>query len=383
MEYGEEEFGHNFESKKMKGIWAKLKAIAIGQFLSLMLTGTAFASSLLVREGIDAPTLQSFINYIVLAVGYGAYLLLKKHSWQGHWGFYLSLAIIDVEANYTVVKSYQYTSITSVMLLDCWAIPCVLLLTALILHTRYFPGHYVGVVICVLGLCLVLLSDVHAEDHAGGSNALLGDFLVLLGATLYAIANTYEEFLVQRFKKSEILASLGFFAAIITVAQVYILERKQIEAIHWNAKAILPFLVYSGCQLAFSSAFLSLLQTDGSAMFNLSLLTSDMYAVAIRSLVYHESVDWIYFVAFGTVAVGLVIYSSSGEPPSEPDGHSTTNKIPYERVETSSIEPPGCPEGETDSGRSGSPWKDGYVLLSDSRRGADGLLTTLSLVIQQ
>ncbi|KAL3683801.1 hypothetical protein R1sor_001823 [Riccia sorocarpa] len=324
----------------MKGVVAKLKAIAFGQFLSLLITGTAFASSLLVREGIDAPTLQSFINYFALAVGYGSYLLFKKHSWQGHWGLYLSLAIIEVEATYFPVRAYQYTSITSVMLLDCWAIPCVLLLTAVILHTRYFAGHYVGVVVCVLGLCLVLLSDVHAEDHAGGSNALLGDLMVLIGATLYAIANTYEEFLVKRHRKAEILASLGFFAAIVSICQAFILERRQIETIHWNARAILPFLMYSVCQLAYSSLFLILLQTNGSAMFNLSLLSSDMYAVAIRSLVYHEAVDWLYFVAFGTVAVGIVIYSSSGEPPTEPDGHVIADQIPYERVGTSSTEPP-------------------------------------------
>ncbi|KAL3689723.1 hypothetical protein R1sor_016032 [Riccia sorocarpa] len=362
----------------MKGVVAKLKTIALGQFLSLLVTGGAFASSLLVREGIDAPTLQSFISYFALAVGYGSYLLFKKHSWQGHWGLYLSLAIIDVEANYfrklfshlpvameahlwiyntwiislisfaivdfvilIAVKAYQYTSITSVMLLDCWGIPCVLLLTAVILRTRYFAGHYVGVVICVLGLCLVLLSDVHADDHAGGSNALLGDFMVLIGATVYAIANTYEEFLVKRHRKAEILASFGFFAAIVTICQVFILERRQIETIHWNARAILPFLMFTFCQLAFFSLFLILLQTSGSAMFNLSLLSSDMYAVAIRSLVYHEAVDWLYYVAFGTVAVGIVIYSSSGEPATEPDGQLIADKIPYERIGTFSTEPPG------------------------------------------
>lgn len=44
-------------------------------------------------------------------------------------------------------------------------------------------------------------------------------------------------------------------------------------------------------------------------MLNLSLLTSDMWAVLIRIFAYHEKVDWMYFVAFAAVAVGLVIYS--------------------------------------------------------------------------
>lgn len=69
-------------------------------------------------------------------------------------------------------------------------------------------------------------------------------------------------------------------------------------------------------------------------MLNLSLLTSDMWAVLIRIFAYHQKVfdhfsnilhafiyisnwrnlmspqvDWMYFVAFAGVAIGLIIYS--------------------------------------------------------------------------
>ncbi|KAH9301781.1 hypothetical protein KI387_013364, partial [Taxus chinensis] len=49
---------------------------------------------------------------------------------------------------------------------------------------------------------------------------------------------------------------------------------------------------------------------SGAALLNLSLLTSDMWAVLIRIFAYNQKVDWIYFLAFGVVAVGLLIYSS-------------------------------------------------------------------------
>jgi solute carrier family 35 protein F1/2 len=52
-----------------------------------------------------------------------------------------------------------------------------------------------------------------------------------------------------------------------------------------------------------------LLQICGATMLNLSLLTSDMWAVLIRIFAYHEKVDWIYFVAFAGTAAGLLIYS--------------------------------------------------------------------------
>lgn len=57
-----------------------------------------------------------------------------------------------------------------------------------------------------------------------------------------------------------------------------------------------------------------LLQMNGATMLNLSLLTSDMWAVAVRALGFHESVDGLYFVAFALVAVGLLVYASGGEP---------------------------------------------------------------------
>jgi solute carrier family 35 protein F1/2 len=52
-------------------------------------------------------------------------------------------------------------------------------------------------------------------------------------------------------------------------------------------------------------------------MLNLSLLTSDMWAVLIRIFAYHEKVDWMYFVAFAGTAAGLVIYSYKGSKVAE------------------------------------------------------------------
>lgn len=140
---------------------------------------------------------------------------------------------------WTVVKAYQYTSLTSVMLLDCWSIPCVMLLTWIFLKTKYRYKKITGVIVCIAGLVLVVFSDVHAGDRAGkwlhiytsklmcvrvhsrylysrksynkqnlidpifclimsyshilgGSNPRKGDILVIAGATLYAFSNVSE-----------------------------------------------------------------------------------------------------------------------------------------------------------------------------------------------
>lgn len=66
-----------------------------------------------------------------------------------------------------VVKAYQYTSITSIMLLDCWSIPSVIFLTWFFLKTKYRFRKAIGVAICVVGLVVVVFSDVHAKDRSG------------------------------------------------------------------------------------------------------------------------------------------------------------------------------------------------------------------------
>lgn len=114
------------------------------------------------------------------------------------WFYYVMLAIVDVEANYlgkassyswmffqaynrdeiswftivvfyydVVVKAYQYTSFTSVMLLDCCTIPCVIFLTWIFLKTKYGYRKFAGIAICIAGLVLVVFSDVHSGDRAG------------------------------------------------------------------------------------------------------------------------------------------------------------------------------------------------------------------------
>ena len=58
-----------------------------------------------------------------------------------------------------VNKAFQYSSLTSVALLDCWTIPLVIILTWIFLGTRYSIWQFFGAALCVAGLGLVLLSD--------------------------------------------------------------------------------------------------------------------------------------------------------------------------------------------------------------------------------
>ncbi|KAM7278881.1 hypothetical protein ACFE04_006015 [Oxalis oulophora] len=286
--------------------WMKktLIGLGLGQFLSLLITSTCFSSSELSRRGINVPTSQSFLNYVLLTIVYGAIMLYRRQALKAKWYYYVILGLVDVEANYLVVKAYQYTSLTSVMLLDCWSIPAVMLLTWLFLHTKYRFKKITGVVICVAGLIVVVFSDVHATDRSGGSNPRKGDSLT-------------SEFLVKNADRVELMAFLGLFGAIIGAIQISIFERNELSSIHWTAGAAFPFFGFALAMFLFYSFVPFLLKINGSTMLNLSLLTSDMWAVLIRIFAYHGrfvimmliNVDWMYFVSFAAVTIGLIVYS--------------------------------------------------------------------------
>jgi len=76
------------------------------------------------------------------------------------WWRYALLACVDVEANVVAVWAYNYTSITSAMLLDCATIPFVMLLSWLMLGAHYSWRHFAGALLCFCGVLTIVLSDM-------------------------------------------------------------------------------------------------------------------------------------------------------------------------------------------------------------------------------
>jgi solute carrier family 35 protein F1/2 len=119
-----------------------LVSLAFGQVLSVLISGTGVASSLLAANNVNLSSTQSFLNYFLILV---IFLppWLHRVRWSGlkevlrdRWMVYICLAVCDVEANFLVVLAYQYTSLSSVMLLDCFSIPCVMLLSWFLLNKK-------------------------------------------------------------------------------------------------------------------------------------------------------------------------------------------------------------------------------------------------------
>ncbi|XP_039268561.2 solute carrier family 35 member F1-like [Styela clava] len=304
-----------------------LVPLLYGQGLSLLICGTAVTSTYLVEDyNADIPCTQSFCNYFLLCIVYGL-LLLRQKDENGNrvlfktlkefgWKYFL-ISVADVAANFLMVTAYQYTSLTSVQVLDCFVIFIVMVLSWFILKTRYKAVHYVGVVIALLGVAVMITADVLLDrgGEGSGSNPLLGDMMVLLGATCYGISNVGMEFVMKTrpVGRTEILAMFGIFGSITTGILIAALERDALKAVIWSAGSIMSLVGFAACMFALYSLMPIVMKMSSAATVNLSVLTADLYALFAGIFLFGYKFTPLYIISFFVIFLSLLIYNS--KPP--------------------------------------------------------------------
>ncbi|XP_018586194.1 solute carrier family 35 member F2-like isoform X2 [Scleropages formosus] len=304
---------------KLKEIftWQLLKTLAMGQGLSLLICGTAITCQYLAERKVETPMLQSFMNYALLLLTYTTTLSFRKgdgnilHILKTKWWKYLLVGISDVEANYAVVKAYQFTTLTSIQLLDCFVIPVLMVLSWIFLKTRFKLVHYVGVAVCLLGVGAMVGADLIAgRDQGSSSDILLGDGLVLISATLYAVSNVCQEYTVKNLGRVEFLGMIGLFGTIISGIQLSILEYSALTQISWNWEIILLFGAYTVCMFLLYSCMPVVVRLTSATAVNLSLLTADLFSLFCGLFLFHYTFSGLYIVSFVVITVGFITFNT-------------------------------------------------------------------------
>eukprot|EP00042_Codosiga_hollandica_P047289 m.510608 g.510608 ORF g.510608 m.510608 type:complete len:304 (+) comp57419_c0_seq8:295-1206(+) len=230
------------------------------------------------------PTFQSLLNYLALAIVFGGALVYQGQFWEvfrKRWWIYMLLALVDVEANFLIVKAYQYTTMTSIQVLDCFTIPCVIVLGRVVLKTPFSVLKLVAVLICLGGIACLISADVltSRNEDAGASNAALGDVFCLLGASLYAVSNIGQEGTVKKFSLTEFLSMIGIFGSVVSGIQSGSLESENIASVEWTGPVVGWLLMYSVCLFVLYTVVPVMLLWSDATMMNLGLLTSDAYTL--------------------------------------------------------------------------------------------------------
>ncbi|GAU88601.1 hypothetical protein RvY_01271 [Ramazzottius varieornatus] len=303
------------ERLQSRSVWIPF---LLGQVCSTLLCGTAVTSTYLMQKGVNCPTAQSFLNYLLIGVVYSIAFGYKSNKSYGlstafreRWWKYLILAVIDVEGNYLMVKAYHYTTLTSVQLLDCTTIPVVLILSCVVLQYRFRALHYIGVILCVAGAVAMVFGDLFTKkSDEEGANRLMGDLMVLGGSVCYGFSNVAEEYVVKTYSRLEYLSLLGIFGSVVNGIQLVALEKNELGNINWiDWEISLYFVLFAMFLFALYSLVPYLMRKAGATIFNLSILSADFYALVVGLTLFRYEFHYMYFIGFILVVSGLIIYS--------------------------------------------------------------------------
>jgi solute carrier family 35 protein F1/2 len=290
--------------------------LLVGQILSLCITGTNTFSGLLAAKDNSIPAFQSWFNYVLLNLVYSSYTLYS-YGFRGYWDLlktrgwkYLILAFLDVEGNYFVILAYRYTTVISAQLINFWAIVVVVIISFLLLRVRYHWTQVIGILICCGGMGVLISRDAAngSSVSSGIPTELKGDLFMLLGASIYGITNVAEEFLVSQAPLYEVVGQMGFWGMIIAGAQTGIFDRDAFRSAKWTPAIGGYYVGFTLVMFVFYSTVPILLRLASAAFFNISLLTSNFYGVAIGIRVFGYVLDRFYPLAFVMIILGLVIY---------------------------------------------------------------------------
>jgi solute carrier family 35 protein F1/2 len=122
----------------------------------------------------------------------------------------------------------------------------------------------------------------------------------------------------QGFNAYKWLGLTGTFAELIILAEALSLELTTIQQIATLSQGTGQVV---GCFLGFAVSLIVLysispyfMGTYGATVYNLSLLTASFYGLVFDVVIFQQAdYDWLYFVGFGLITVGIVVYNVPGD----------------------------------------------------------------------
>eukprot|EP01147_Barroeca_monosierra_P010068 gene10068-2238_t len=87
-----------------------------------------------------------------------------------------------------------------------------------------------------------------------------------------------------------------------------ILDRDELIKLEWSTPIVLLLLGFALCLFLFTSLVPVLIKRSSATLFNLSLLTSDVYAMVLGTFVFGIKFSWPYIGAFFVILCGVLVY---------------------------------------------------------------------------
>ncbi|CEO99625.1 unnamed protein product (mitochondrion) [Plasmodiophora brassicae] len=295
---------------------AAIPAIACGQFLSLILSGTNIFYSLANDHGIYPAIFPNEIVYHIILVLSLCRPRTLYRSWKKRAPIpaYVALGVVDLGANIAVLMSFEYTSAISVMIITSTSAIFAMAMSMVAFRRRYTRVHMLGTAIVVVGLVLINYHKYLVQDPDEKSFYWLGTFLAFVGAIGYALSNVINEY-VSRWEPGYPIASLaamGFFASIASsiACHATAFGRNDRDTImHAPLPAQRLLLGFVTCMVALYILLPLYVQKFSAVMLNFNLLTADLVILLFNHAFRSAVLTVPYLLGFFCVFAGMVVFN--------------------------------------------------------------------------
>ncbi|XP_065908540.1 solute carrier family 35 member F1-like [Dysidea avara] len=300
-------------------LWKFVFILAIGQVLSVLLTGIGvFATLLHDHTGKDVSSTLTAGAFFILSATVGSYVAYKPgfvDKIKQHWWKFIFLGLADVYGTYLQNVAFKYISVVSNQVITSSTCTLfIIILATIVIKTRYKLIHYVAIIIGTLGMVLLLLQDIK-ENKDQGSNPQVGDLLCVAAGISFAIMNVGSEFFLKgRLSLLDTLGFLSFCGAVVTGIQVCILDRVTLVEMKWDLPAVLYFTGYHACNIGYYFFFLAIIQQSSSMIVSLSLLTTNVYSLIFAIFLFDNKFSVFYIGGFVVIMFGLILYNIISVP---------------------------------------------------------------------
>ena len=237
------------------------------------------------------------------------------------WYYYFFLSCLDIIPNYLTLLAMNKTSFTSATLLGSLTIPSTMIFCRLLLGKEYRLMHYVGVILCIIGGVVTIFTDkeniTSSDGEANHPHSYVGDMLAILASLGYGVGDACAEFWSKHVDREEYLGMIGLFGAIATFIISFLFERNALldlfaadnEMLLKTLGVIIWYIVSLVGYYVFASLFL--VKSDAT-LLNLSLQTSNFWAVFFSIVVFREDPDLHFYASIFMVISGVFVYELYG-----------------------------------------------------------------------
>lgn len=232
-------------------------------------------------------------------------------------GLWLGLGVVDIVSNTCILKSFQYTSGVSAVLISSTSAIFTVPLSFIFLGQKYTKLHLGGISIVIVGLVLINYTKYKAAAENGESEAfeVIGSLLATLAALGFAITTVIQTKLIAAVDHGYPWASISSYGVVSSVLSALVANLTDFGRADRDSliKSSDPRAWFITGLILSSFIFYLLtplyLQRYSAVNFQVSILTADIGVYLFNIFYLKTKLSSLYITGFFTVLLGLVIFN--------------------------------------------------------------------------